>query len=119
MLRFKDLCCAAMLAGALILPQAALARDDTAVGVGTGAVAGALVAGPLGAVVGGIVGGMVGASSSGARPRRIRRARIARPRREARARPAPIRVGDGSAPGRRTASAVPAKPSATTWTNPR
>ncbi|GJE60610.1 hypothetical protein [Methylobacterium trifolii] len=67
-----------LLAGGLILPQAAQAASNTTLGVGSGAVAGALVAGPIGAVAGAIVGGVVGASSERAAPRRYRRARSTR-----------------------------------------
>ncbi len=65
-----------MLLGALAAPLSARAASNTTVGVGTGAIAGALVAGPVGAVAGAIVGGVVGASSE--RPRRHRRVRARR-----------------------------------------
>ncbi|KQT19695.1 hypothetical protein ASG40_02385 [Methylobacterium sp. Leaf399] len=109
-----------LLVGFVALPQPAVARNNTAVGVGTGAVAGALVAGPLGAVVGGIVGGVVGSNSESARPRRSRRARAVRPRRQ----PAVARIAPRAAPAARpVAQAEPRPvstvPTSTTWTNPR
>ena len=46
----------------LIVPRPATAQSNTALGIGTGVVAGALVAGPVGAVVGGLAGAAVGSS---------------------------------------------------------
>lgn len=52
---------AASLAAIVALPAEALAlKRSTAVGVGVGAVGGAVVGGPVGAVVGGAAGGYVG-----------------------------------------------------------
>ena len=106
------------LAGALGLsqlawPQAARAQSSTTLGVGSGAVAGALVAGPIGAVAGAVVGGLVGSSREGRRRRHVRRVRhYATPiRRERRAEafvrrsPAPV--------------ARPAPSSGTAWKDPR
>jgi len=80
-----------------ILPISARAADRTTVGVGTGAVAGALVAGPVGAVVGAVAGGFIGANSSDAQPRRHRRARIATRRSAVALRPAPQVAREASA----------------------
>lgn len=120
----KKLCFGLMLLGTLAAaPQAALAASDTTVGVGGGAVAGALVAGPVGAVVGAVVGGFMGANSDRVRPRRARRVRAVRPGRQA-----GILRDNGRAAARRTEAPRPAaepvttatvaKP-ATTWQNPR
>lgn len=110
-------CLGLVLAGIIILPPQAMARDNTVVGVGTGAVAGALVAGPVGAVVGGIVGGMVGANSERARPRRSRQARPVRARRQS----GPVRVAEKRPAASRSTSMADAaaNPPATVWTNPR
>lgn len=111
-----------MLAGALAAPLSARAASNTTVGVGTGAIAGAVVAGPIGAVAGAIVGGVVGATSE--RPRRYRRARIRRSalpvRRVVQRTPAAPR-GGALTP---SVSAEPAAPTSTgstgrRWTDPR
>lgn len=48
-------------------PAVALAQSNTALGAGSGILAGALVGGPIGAVVGGVGGALIG---SGTEPRR-------------------------------------------------
>lgn len=114
----KRFCLYLAVVGAFGLPHHTLARDNTAVGVGTGAVAGALVAGPLGAVVGGIVGGVVGANSERtARPRRSRRPRAMASRARASSGREPARIAQRAAPVSVTAAETP-RP-VTTWTNPR
>ncbi|WP_375455907.1 hypothetical protein [uncultured Methylobacterium sp.] len=106
-----------MLATVLARPGPASAASDTMVGVGSGAVAGALVAGPVGAVAGAVIGGVVASSTA--------RARRARPR------PAPmVRQRLAQAPARRAvrhrAEATPPadRPragggTATSWKDPR
>jgi hypothetical protein len=54
--------------GALMLPVAAHAQSDAAVGATTGAVGGAIVGGPVGAVVGGVGGAIIGGISDNNRP---------------------------------------------------
>ncbi|MGU3537156.1 hypothetical protein [Methylobacterium sp. A54F] len=124
-----------LLAGALAVPAPALAASNTTIGVGSGAVAGALVGGPIGAVAGAIVGGVVGASTDRAGPRRHRRVRaVRRPRaavlqrrpveRSAEAIPAPAARGPavtGSVPDAPARAPEPAAAPAggTSWRNPR
>ena len=104
-------CLALVLVGALTLPQAAWAQSRTTLGVGSGAVAGALVAGPIGAVAGAVVGGLVGSSTEGGRQRHLRRVRryAAPVRRERRA----------QADLPRTTGSVAAGSPTTAWKNPR
>ena len=119
----KKLCFGLMLLATLAAPQAALAASDTTIGVGGGAVAGALVAGPVGAVVGAVVGGFMGANSDRVRPRRARRVRAVRPGRQAGIARDTSRTGARRTEAPRAAAepvttATVAKP-ATTWQNPR
>jgi hypothetical protein len=114
-----------MLAGALAAPLSARAASNTTVGVGTGAIAGAVVAGPIGAVAGAIVGGVVGATSE--RPRRYRRARYRRsalPVRRVVQRTAPAAPVGQRGALTPSVSAEPAAPTSTgstgrRWTDPR
>ena len=64
-----------MLLAALSAPKPATAQSRTAVGLGTGVVAGALLGGPVGAVVGGMAGATIGASAHRPRYRVYRPAR--------------------------------------------
>src|SRR5215217_9742263 len=64
-----------MLLAALSAPPPATAQSRTAVGLGTGVVAGALLGGPVGAVVGGMAGATIGASAHRPRYRVYRPAR--------------------------------------------
>ncbi|MCE4223670.1 hypothetical protein HCU64_07910 [Methylobacterium sp. C25] len=80
----RKACFGLVLLAGLSSPVAAMAADNTVVGVGTGAVAGALVGGPVGAVVGAVAGGYIGSNSRSARPRHARRSRHAYRRRAAR-----------------------------------
>ncbi len=57
------------IAALTLRPDLAAAQSSTTLGVGTGAVAGAIVAGPIGAVVGGVAGGFIGSANE---PRRYR-----------------------------------------------
>jgi hypothetical protein len=98
----------------LATPGAARAQSRTTLGVGSGAVAGALVAGPIGAVAGAVVGGFVGHSSE-RRRRHVRRGR--RPGYATARRPLPRRA-EAEAPRTTGAVARPAPP-ATTWKDPR
>ncbi|MCJ2038743.1 hypothetical protein MKK70_28800 [Methylobacterium sp. E-041] len=100
-----------MLTAGLALPGPASAASNTVVGVGSGAVAGALVAGPIGAVAGAVIGGVVGSSSERARRPRMRRARLVRQRRAE----APAR----RSVQRRVEAVPPAGSAPTTWKDPR
>lgn len=101
---------------ALSLPVPVRAADSTTLGVGTGAVAGALVGGPIGAVVGAVAGGVIGANSDGVRRGLRRRPRVAHRRgftaRPARARmsaPDPIRPVSTTSPARLSGSEAGAR----------
>jgi hypothetical protein len=63
------------LVGTLAVPGTASAQSRTTLGVGSGAVAGALVGGPIGAVAGAVVGGLFGNSTERGRRRHVRRVR--------------------------------------------
>ncbi|KQQ24304.1 hypothetical protein ASF53_23050 [Methylobacterium sp. Leaf123] len=104
------------------LSAPAQAENRTAMSVGAGAVAGALVAGPVGAVVGAVAGGFIGSNSS-ARPRSTRKRRAAlrrsvrAPRRAAMAEPA---VARSEAPrAMTTGGAGAAAPVRSGWQDPR
>lgn len=117
------------LIASLTVPGAAIAADNTVVGVGTGAVAGAVVGGPIGAVVGAVAGGLVGANTQTARTRYRHRARITS-RRRAAGFGAARRLASASAPSpiRSVAHPAPLPPSrpgsdgaaseTRTWTDP-
>lgn len=109
-----------MLTTALAVPVRGQAASNTVVGVGSGAVAGALVAGPIGAVAGAVIGGVVGSSTERAHRPRMRRARLVRNRRtEAPAiRPLPRRA-EATPPAEPPRTTGTAAPAATTWKDPR
>jgi hypothetical protein len=104
------------LVGALAAPGTVQAQSRTTLGVGSGAVAGALVGGPIGAVAGAVVGGFVG-NSSEPRRRHVRRGR--RVAYAAVRRPLPRRAeAELPRPATAVARAAPA-PTATGWKDPR
>lgn len=59
-MRRSALILAVSFAGALSLSSPVAAFESTAAGIGSGVLAGAVVAGPIGAVVGGVTGGYIG-----------------------------------------------------------
>lgn len=93
-------------------PDPARAQSRTTLGVGSGAVAGALVAGPIGAVAGAVVGGFVGNSSERGR-RHVRRVR-----RTGSSRPPPQRRAEAELPRPAAPVARAAPPAATAWKDP-
>ncbi|MCJ2055986.1 hypothetical protein MKL09_05420 [Methylobacterium sp. J-048] len=95
------------LAGA---PDAARAQSRTTLGVGSGAVAGALVAGPIGAVAGAVVGGFVGNSTE--------RRHVRRGRRYGSLRRAPQRRAEAELPRTTGTVARAAPPAVTAWKDP-
>lgn len=106
-----------ILVSVLSFPIGAHAADRTTLGVGTGAVAGALVGGPIGAVFGAVAGGVIGANSAGIRSGGGRRARLAQRRRSAvrpvrRQQPLAARGAAAPDPVRPVAVTSPARPSA-------
>ncbi|AWN44615.1 hypothetical protein DK389_17385 [Methylobacterium durans] len=111
----KAVCFSLMLVAAAAAPQLALAGSSTTIGVGSGAVAGAIVGGPIGAVAGAVIGGVVGSSSERAGGRRYRRVRAYR---RSRAEAAPVRryVQRGAEPAASSASQPSLTPRAPTQT---
>ncbi len=103
---------------ALAAPDFASAQSRTTLGVGSGAVAGALVGGPIGAVAGAVVGGFVGHASERGH-RRVRRARRYGYAAQRRALPRRADAAAARVPGP-VAQAAPAAPApvATTWKDP-
>ncbi|MDP4002532.1 hypothetical protein [Methylobacterium sp. NEAU K] len=100
------------LTGALAVPEAAQAQSRTTLGVGSGAVAGALVGGPIGAVAGAVVGGLVGNSAERGH-RHVRRVR-----RYGSVHRAPQRRAEAVLP-RTTGTTVARTAAPTTWKDPR
>jgi hypothetical protein len=105
-------------AGALVAPGAAQAQSRTTLGVGSGAVAGALVGGPIGAVAGAVVGGFV-ANSGERRRRHVRSRRGHRYGYAGVRRPLPRRA-DADPPRARSVAAQAAPPASTGtgWKDP-
>lgn len=105
-------------AGALVAPGAAQAQSRTTLGVGSGAVAGALVGGPIGAVAGAVVGGFV-ANSAERRRRHVRSRRGHRYGYAGVRRPLPRRA-EADPPRARSVAAQAAPPASTgtTWKDP-
>lgn len=99
------------LAGALELPQAAMAQSRTTIGVGSGAVAGALVGGPIGAVAGAVIGGVIGNSAEHRGRRHVRRRR-----RVAAVRTEPQHQAQATIP--RAKPVATASATASTWKDP-
>ncbi|MCJ2122504.1 hypothetical protein [Methylobacterium sp. J-077] len=97
------------LAGA---PGPARAQSRNTLGVGSGAVAGALVGGPIGAVAGAVVGGFVGHSTERGR-RHVRRSRHYGSLRRA-----PQRRAEAELPRTTGTVARTAPPAATAWKDP-
>ncbi|KST61738.1 hypothetical protein AO398_02500 [Methylobacterium sp. GXS13] len=103
-----------VLAGLILAgsPDSARAQSRTTLGVGSGAVAGALVAGPIGAVAGAVVGGFVGNSTERGR-RHVRRRRHTSSLHRAPQRRAEAQLARATGTVARTAP-----PAATAWKDP-